>query len=155
MSVDHMSNGMMSVKHMSKGIPSEFYPRTWSEKPYEVIDREGRGGKLILGQGSKIARRTSIDVTCDVIIGNGCMISEEVIILTHDHSVNDVFNKELIKGWPLEIEDNVFIGTRAIILPNVTKIGKNAFIGAGSVVTKDVPANMIVAGNPAKIIRSK
>jgi maltose O-acetyltransferase len=145
----------MSVKHMSKGIPSEFYPRTWSEKPYEVIDREGRGGKFITGEGTNIARGVSIDISADVIIGNGCMISEGVIILTHDHSAMDVFNKDLITVSALEIEDNVFIGLRAIILPNVTKIGKNAYIGAGSVVTKNVSANMIVAGNPAKIIRSK
>jgi acetyltransferase-like isoleucine patch superfamily enzyme len=144
-----------NVRHMNKGIPSTFYPRILSEKPYEVIDREGRGGKFIAGEGTKIARDVSIDISADVIIGNGCMISEEVIILTHDHSVNDVFNKELITTSALQIEDNVFVGARSIILPNVTKIGKNAFIGAGSVVTKDVPADVIVAGNPAKIIRKQ
>jgi acetyltransferase-like isoleucine patch superfamily enzyme len=135
-------------------MPSTFYPKIWAV-PCEVIDRHNGGGKFVMGDGSKIARGVSIDITADVIIGNGCMISEEVVILTHIHDTKDFRNRELLTSSTLEIEDNVFIGLRSIILPNVTKIGKNAYIGAGSIVTKDVPADVIVAGNPAKIIRSK
>ena len=56
------------------------------------------------------------------------------------------------KCAPVVIEDNVFIGARCIILKGVT-IGENSVVGAGSVVTKSIPANEIWAGNPAKFIR--
>jgi len=59
---------------------------------------------------------------------------------------DDVAKKEVI------LEDNVWVGANAIILKGV-RIGKNSVIGAGSVVTKDVPSNVVVAGNPAKIVR--
>lgn len=54
---------------------------------------------------------------------------------------------------PLEIGEGSWIGTDVIVLPQVKKIGAYSVIGAGSVVTKDVPDNVVVAGNPAKIIR--
>lgn len=54
---------------------------------------------------------------------------------------------------PVKIGKNVWIGSNSTILPGVT-IGDNAIIGAGSVVTKDIPADMIAVGNPAKVIRS-
>ncbi|MBZ2167132.1 hypothetical protein K8N75_13895 [Methanobacterium sp. VT] len=59
----------------------------------------------------------------------------------------------LDKVGKIDIKDNVFIGNSAIILPNIT-IGPNAIIGAGSIVTKNVPSNTVVAGNPAKVICS-
>ena len=60
-------------------------------------------------------------------------------------------------GWniyaqPVKIEDGVWIGGGAIILPGVT-IGRNAVIGAGAVVTKDIPANAVAVGSPARVIR--
>ena len=58
------------------------------------------------------------------------------------------------KSSPVVIEDNAFIGARCIILKGVT-IGKNAIVGAGSVVTKSIPANEIWAGNPARPIRKQ
>jgi len=122
---------------------------------FEAIDREGGGGRIIIGEGTKIARRVSIDITGDVTIGKRCMISEDALILTHEHDVNDFHNRQKIKVKPLKIEDDVFIGSRAIILPSVNKIESNAFIGAGAVVTKDVQANSIVAGNPARFLRFK
>ena len=122
---------------------------------YEVIDREHLGGKLTVGEGTRIARRVSIDISGDVTIGKNCMISEDVLIITHSHDVNDFLNRNKIKPNDLVIQDNVFIGARSIILEKVKVIGKNAFIGAGSIVTKDVEKNTIVVGNPAKIIKKK
>jgi maltose O-acetyltransferase len=56
---------------------------------------------------------------------------------------------------PLEIMDDVWIGARAIILPGCKRIGAHSIIGAGAVVTKDVPDYAIVGGNPAKVIRMR
>jgi acetyltransferase-like isoleucine patch superfamily enzyme len=64
----------------------------------------------------------------------------------------DGANQNNISAKPVIIEDNVFIGACAIILKGVT-IGKNSIIGAGSVVVSNVPKNVIVAGNPAKVIK--
>jgi len=119
---------------------------------YETIDREGLGGKIRIGDYTKIARRVSIDISGDVTIGSDCLISEDVLIITHAHCQVDFMAKAYIQPKPLVIEDRVFIGARAIITENVNIIHEGAFIGAGSVVTKDVPAHTVVAGNPAKVI---
>lgn len=90
-------------------------------------------------------------------IHNNVKVAADVTFYTHD-VINSVF---AIKFWGryqthgscIEIYDNVFIGGNSIIVGNVS-IGPNAIIGAGSVVTKDVPEGAIVAGNPAKIVDS-
>jgi len=88
-----------------------------------------------------------------VKIGNHCTIASGVSFITHD-GATWLFTEEipsLQRFGKIEIKDNCFIGQNSIILPNVT-IGPNSIVGAGSVVTKDVPPNTIVAGNPARII---
>ena len=63
-----------------------------------------------------------------------------------------MYERAVITCKPVRIKRNVWIGANATILPGVT-IGENAVVGAGSVVTKDVPDNAVVAGNPARLIR--
>lgn len=88
-----------------------------------------------------------------VTIGNNVMVGPRVGFYTAGHPiVADIRIEDLEFGLPIVVEDNVWIGGSAVILPGVT-IGKNAIVGAGAVVTKDVPANSIVGGNPAKVIR--
>ena len=120
---------------------------------YEVIEREHRGGKLTLGDGTMIGRRVSIDTSADVIIGENCWISEDVLILTHGHPTENWYlNKDDLTFSSLSVGNNVFIGARAVITDKVRNIGSNSFIGVGAVVTKDVPPYTIMAGNPAKEI---
>lgn len=90
-----------------------------------------------------------------VYIHNNVNVSSGVVFITHD-IVNELFNKMNIGHFHLysgtiEVFDNVMIGANAIIMYNV-KIGPNAIVAAGSVVTKDVPPNSIVGGNPARVI---
>jgi len=86
-----------------------------------------------------------------IILEEGVMIGPHVSLLTVNHDFNDL---QVLLCKPVIIKENAWIGANATILPGVT-IGKGAIVGSGSVVTKDVEDNMIVAGNPAKVIRSK
>ena len=94
-----------------------------------------------------------LDVT-RVSIGNNVMLGPNVMILTATHPIDyKKRNKGLGLGKPVFIDDNVWIGAGAIINPGV-HIGKNSIIGSGSVVTHDIPSNVIAAGNPCKVIKS-
>ena len=87
-----------------------------------------------------------------ITIGSHCVICKKTLLITHDYSKN--FHEDwlttMTKGR-ITIGDNTFIGIRCIILPGV-EIGKNVIVGAGSVVSRSIPDNVVVAGNPAQII---
>lgn len=98
--------------------------------------------------GATISSDSAITIGNNVLIGSGVLITD-----SDAHSINPKFrsDKSKIMSSPIMIEDDVFIGARSIVLKGV-RIGKGALIGAGSVVSKDVEAFAIVAGNPAKKI---
>lgn len=84
-----------------------------------------------------------------ITIDDGAMIAANVQLISNNH---DLYERLIITCKPVHIGKNAWIGAGATILPGVT-IGDNAVVGAASVVTKDVPADTIVAGNPAKFIK--
>ncbi len=84
-------------------------------------------------------------------IGENTLIAGGVVILTHDHCKRVGNNQPYLTNT--FIGKNCFIAINAIILPGV-KIGDEVIVGAGAVVTKDIPSNCVVAGNPAKVIRN-
>ncbi len=89
----------------------------------------------------------------EVNIGNHVMVGPIVQIYTAAHPIQAetrIQGMEVAKA--IVIEDNVWLGGSAILLPGV-RIGRNAVVGAGAVVTRSVPANTVVAGNPARVIR--
>ena len=83
-----------------------------------------------------------------------------IYIATHSTKVNERMVQDWVEGeeicctyaLPVKIEDSVWIGGGAILLPGVT-IGKNSVIGAGSVVTRSIPANCVAVGNPCRVIK--
>ena len=89
-----------------------------------------------------------------VTIGDDCFIGPNVSIYTACHSTDPV-ERNTRREWaePVTIGDNVWIGGSVTILPGVT-IGSNVTIGAGSVVTRDIPDNVVAVGNPCKVIKS-
>lgn len=104
-----------------------------------------------LGQNVEIIETFFFDPShCFLIsIGDNCTICPNVRLIAHDASTKNSLG--YTKIGLINIRENCFIGDSAIVLPNVT-IGPNSIIGAGSVVTKNVPPNMIAVGNPAKVI---
>jgi len=110
---------------------------------------------LTIGNNSGIG----IDcVTVNMRIGNDAMMGPECVFLPHNHRFDrldiPMCQQGFIEAEPIVIGDDVWIGTRVIVLPGV-KIGSHSIIGAGAVVTKDVPPYAIVAGVPAKIIKMR
>lgn len=109
------------------------------------------------GKPVTIGKRCFIQQCCTffgrggITIGDDVFIGPKVNLITINHDPNPE-NRSATYGRPIVIEDKVWVGINSTILPGVT-IGYGAIIGAGSVVTKDVPAMTAVAGNPAKIIK--
>ncbi|NQX66766.1 acyltransferase [Paenibacillus alba] len=106
-----------------------------------------------IGENCSIQPGVVFDYThCWLIkIGNNVTIAPQAYLLAHDASTKNLIN--MTKIGAITIEDGVFIGARALIMPGVT-IGSNSIIGAGSVVTKSIPAGSIAVGNPAKVVSS-
>jgi maltose O-acetyltransferase len=115
------------------------------------FDTKGKGS-FILGDGSVVNQKCRLDNRGGIEIGNSVAVAAEVCILTADH---DVRAHDLVTRYgKVTIGDYAFIGTRAMLLPGV-RIGRGAAVGAGSVVTKDVPDYTVVAGCPAKPIGTR
>ena len=103
----------------------------------------------------KIGKNVVINSDCLMMAAGGITIEDEVMIAANAQLISnnhDLDNRWIITCKPVRICRRAWIGAGATILPGVT-IGENAVVGAGSVVTKDVDPNTIVAGNPAKPIR--
>lgn len=111
-------------------------------------------GNIKLGDGSSIGEGSYLQDGADIIIGKDVMMGPKVSIYTTNHGIskNIPMWKQKSIHKSVIIEDEVWIGHGAIILPG-RKIGYGSVVGAGSVITKDVPPFAVVGGNPAKILK--
>lgn len=119
-----------------------------------VINAGGRGSVIRIGDDVG-ASGCTISAALSVVIGNGVLLGSGCLITDSDAHPVDALERArggAPMGKPVVIEDNVFIGARAIVLKGV-RIGRNSVVGAGAVVAKDVPANAVVAGNPARVVK--
>ncbi len=109
------------------------------------------------GKNLKIGENVFINAGCrfqdqgGITIGDGTLIGHNVVLATINHDLDPAHRNDNLPA-PIVIGKNVWIGANATVLPGVT-IGDNAVIAAGAVVTKDVPADVVVGGVPAKVIR--
>jgi len=111
------------------------------------------GGGIEIGDNSGLGINSWIGVAK---IGKDVMMGNEVMLISANHAYSDLTRPMREQGGephrPIIVEDDVWIGARAIILPG-RRIGRGAIVGAGAVVTKDVPSYAIVGGNPARILK--
>ena len=116
----------------------------------------GQGNGLRIGHRSQLGHNARIDQ--HVTIGDDVVMGPDVVIMTNHHAFDNLdlsINQQgKLPIKPVVIGNDVWIGTRAIIMPGVN-IGDQAVVGAGSVVTGDVPARSIVGGAPARFIRMR
>lgn len=112
--------------------------------------------KIKISKNVTIGSNSLLDYSGGLFIDENVTISEGVKIFTHNHSIDgdylDIQRNEIVIK-ELHIEQFVWIGANAIILPSVNKIKKGAIIASGAVVTKNVESMSVVGGNPAKIIK--
>ena len=112
------------------------------------------------GYRTTVDARTFINVNCvildvaEVRIGADCQIGPNVQLLTPTHPIDPEQRRGRGEGGePIVIEDNVWLGGGVIVLPGIT-IGRDTVVGAGAVVTKDLPAGVVAVGNPARVLRT-
>lgn len=115
--------------------------------------------EIMIGDNVCIQKDCHIGAINKIIIGNNVLLASKVYISDHSHGevtkealLLPPAQRRLFSKGPIVIEDNVWLGEGVVVLPNVT-IGENSIVGANSVVTKSIPRNSVVAGNPARIIR--
>lgn len=152
--------GKLRMKQFNDSSPADFAGREemmkemfgqgekiWVEPPIYFM----YGKHIFIGEGSYI------NVNCNFVddgrieIGKNVLFGPAVTVATVGHPINPAM-REYMYAETVKICDNVWVGGGAIICPGVT-IGENSVIGAGSVVTKDIPANSVAAGNPCKVLR--
>jgi len=110
-------------------------------------------GNVTIGKNTFIGQNTYIYAQEKITIGDNTSIAMLCVITDNDHSIDGMINKEGGEAIPVTIGNGVWIGAHCTVLKGVS-IGDGAVIGAGSVVTHNVPAREVWAGNPARKIRS-
>ena len=110
------------------------------------------GGHIDIGDYSIVLPGARISSATRITIGKNCMFATKSYVTDADW--HDLYDRTSAPGStaPVVLEDNVWIGDSAIVCKGVT-IGENSVIGAGSVVTRDIPPNTVAAGNPARVIK--
>lgn len=121
--------------------------KAWIEPPFYCC----YGTNITLGEHTYINMNCSFIDDGKITVCKAVMFGANVAIATVGHPIKPDMRKYMYAA-PVVIGDNCWIGANVTICPGVT-IGKNSVIGAGSVVTKDIPANVVAVGNPCKVLR--
>lgn len=152
----YQHRGKHSVIHRSARMDTPPY-RLFSLGDYSVIESfaciNNAMGDVIIGDHTRIGLHNTI--IGPVEIGNNVNLAQGITVTALNHNFSDT-NKRIdeqgVSTNPVTIEDDVWVGANAVILPGVT-IGEHCVVAAGAIVTKDVPPHSLVAGVPAKVIK--
>jgi acetyltransferase-like isoleucine patch superfamily enzyme len=142
-------------------------PRNWRDITLEdgvALDRgvvllcsgPAARGKLVIGSGTYVNRYTMFDAHRRLEVGARCMIGPHCYVTDAGHGTEagTPVKDQPMAAVPVVLEDEVWLGARVVVLAGV-RIGRGAVVGAGSVVTGDIPANGVAAGVPARLLRSR
>lgn len=114
------------------------------------------GSNVLISKNTSIT--TSLSHDSKITIGNDVMIAHNVLIIGGNHKISDINIPMRLQGegkqGSIVIEDDVWIGAGVIVLTGI-RIGKGSVIGAGSVVTKNIPRYSVAVGNPAKVVKTR
>ena len=133
---------LRGVDRISLGAGCAVHDGVW-------LQAEGERGDVVVGDGTSLGHDVHVHAIDPVRIGAGCVLADGVFVATSDHERGD---RSAVRGTgPVTIGDRVFLGQRAVVLGGVS-IGDGATVGAGAVVTRDVPPGATVAGVPARIV---
>ena len=152
----YQHRGKHSVIHRSARMDTPPY-RLFSIGDYSVVESfaciNNAVGDVIIGNHTRIGLHNTIIGPAE--IGNNVNLAQGITVTALNHNFSDS-NKRIdeqgVSTTPVTIEDDVWIGANAVVLPGV-KIGNHCVVAAGAVVTKDVPPHSLVAGVPAKVIK--
>lgn len=134
----------------------------WSELTGQPVDptfrlvppvRSDHGLSIRVGRDVFVDHGCTLNDIGGIDIGDEVMIGPNVSLLTSGHPLDPATRRRAITAAPIRLGRNVWIGASAVVLQGVT-IGDDSVVGAGSVVTRDVPAGVLVAGSPARVARS-
>ncbi len=145
------ANGNANDTSVLKDLLGTFGERSALRAPFYC----DYGFNIFIGEGVFLNFNCVLLDVAPIHIGDGCQIGPGVQIYAADHPREAAVRAQgLENGRPVRIGKNVWIGGAAILLPSIT-VGDNAIIGAGSVVTRDVPDGATIVGNPARQVRSR
>ena len=152
----YQHRGKHSVIHRSARMDTPPY-RVFSLGDYSVIESfaciNNAVGDVIIGDHTRVGLHNTIIGPVD--IGSHVNLAQGITVTALNHNFSDTskrIDEQGVSTSPVTIEDDVWIGANAVILPGVT-IGEHSVVAAGAVVTKDVPPHSLVAGVPAKVIK--
>lgn len=114
-----------------------------------ISGESGGAEKIVIGHAAYINRATMIDASERIEIGANAMIGPFCYITDHDHAAGSA---DVLVAKPTRIGERCWLGAHVTVLKGVT-IGRDTIVGAGSVVTKSLPAHVIAVGNPARVLR--
>ncbi|MDE7160024.1 MAG: galactoside O-acetyltransferase [Muribaculaceae bacterium] len=133
----------------SKDLMHRIFPSIGEGSRVEIPLTAVRPHNVRIGRNVVIMPGCLMMAAGGITVDDGAMIAANVQLISNNH---DLYERQVITCKPVHIGKNAWIGAGATILPGVT-VGDNAVVGAASVVTKDVEADTIVAGNPARLIK--
>lgn len=116
-----------------------------------IIDTELAAGECRIGNGVIVGIGVRLDFSGGLVIGDGVVISEGVVLYTHAHGLNP---KSVPSPARLVVESGAWLGGRVVVTEGCDRIGAGSIVASGSVVTREVPPGVLVAGVPARVVKT-
>lgn len=142
------ANALSEREALLRDIFGEVGENVWLNPPLSV----GVGKYVSIGSGTYANMNLTLIDDWRITIGRNVLIGPNVTLCTTGHPIHPAHRQDGMYSFPITIGDNVWLGGNVTVLPGVT-IGENSVIGAGSVVTKDIPANVVAVGVPCRVLR--